>query len=416
MTEKRLLLILLMSLALSSLFGQNMNSPYSIYGIGDIETRVYNRTSGMGGTGLATRSNEYYIDNNPASISALPRSFYFVNSAFAGKTVTYSGTPVVQSNQRNRDFWVKGIAVGVKINKFWASSIGFKPFSNVNYDFSGNKSVVGSSNTYAAVYEGHGGLNDFYWINGVSLGKHISLGLKSSIIAGNITQTETINNAAVTSTIQTTQQDYFGSPRFEFGAIYSLAVTKKWDFSLGGKFLNETKLPSQRNITVLENTTTILNENLDVQDRFSLPRTYGVGITLTHNKKTTFAADYIFENWSPLNLQGEGWSLNNSSRFSAGVEFAQHADIRGQLVEKRYFQFGGFLNNSYLTVNNTPINEFGITAGMGGKVTGNLLYTLALEGGKRGTTAQNLIKENFLQFTITLTYRDFLFSKGHKYD
>src|SRR5215467_6301105 len=108
MTEKRLFLILLMSLTLSSLFGQNMNSPYSIYGIGDIETRVYNRTSGMGGAGLATRSNEYYIDNNPASISALPRSFYFVNSAFAGKTVTYSGTPVDQSNQRNRDFWVKG--------------------------------------------------------------------------------------------------------------------------------------------------------------------------------------------------------------------------------------------------------------------------------------------------------------------
>jgi hypothetical protein len=88
----------------------------------------------------------------------------------------------------------------------------------------------------------------------------------------------------------------------------------------------------------------------------------------------------------------------------------------GQQVEKRYFQFGGFINNSYLQVNNTPINEFGITAGMGGKLTGNLLYTLSVEGGERGTTAQNLIKENFLQFTFTLTYRDFLFSKGHKYD
>ena len=416
MTKRRFLLILLMSPFLSSLFAQNMNSPYSIYGIGDIETRLYNRTSGMGGTGIATRSAEYFIDNNPAAISALPRSFYFLNAAFTGKTVTYDGEGVDQTNRRNRDFWVKGIALGVKINKFWASSIGFKPYSNVNYNFSGSKSVVGSSDTYDAVYEGNGGLNDYHWINGFSLGKHISVGLKSSIIAGGISQTETINNAAVVSSIQTKQQDYFGSPRFEFGAIYSLAVNKEWDFSLGGKYVNKTKLPSERTITVTENTTTILNENVTKQDRFFLPRTYGVGITLTHNKKATFAADYIFENWSPLNVQGEGWALTNSSRFSAGMEFAQHANVRGQLVEKRYFQFGGFINNSYLQVNNTPINEFGITAGMGGKVTGNLLYTLAVEGGKRGTTAENLIRENFVQFTITLAYRDFLFSKGHKYD
>ena len=416
MTETRVFLILLMCPMCSSLFGQNMNSPYSIYGIGDIDTRAYNRTSGMGGAGIATRSAEYYIDNNPAAISGLPRSFYFLNAAFTGRTVTYDGEGVDQTNRRNRDFWGKGIALGVKINKFWASSIGFNPYSNVNYNFSGSKSVVGSSDTYDAVYEGNGGLNDYHWMNGFSLGKHISVGLKSSIIAGGINQTETINNAAVLSSIQTKQRDYFGSPRFEFGSIYSLAVNKQWDFSLGGKYVNKTKLPSERTITVTENTTTILKENIDKQDRFFLPRTYGVGVTLTHNKKTTFAADYIFENWSSLNIQGEGWALTNNSRFSAGMEFAQHVDVRGQLVEKRYFQFGGFINNSYLQVNNTPINEFGITAGIGGKVAGNLLYTLAVEGGKRGTTAQNLIRENFLQFTITLTYRDFLFSKGHKYD
>ena len=370
----------------------------------------------MGGAGLATKSGEYFIDNNPAAISALPRSFYFVNAAFAGKTVTYDGQGVDQANRRNRDFWVKGIALGVKINKFWASSIGFNPYSNVNYNFSGTKSVIGSNDTYNAVYEGDGGLNDYHWINGFAIGKHISLGLKSSIIAGGINQTETINNAAVLSSIQTKQQDYFGSPRFEVGGIYSVPVDKKWDVSLGGKYASKTRLGAERTVTVTENTTTILNESLNELNRFYLPQTYGVGINITHNKKTTFAADYVFENWSPLNIKGDGWSLTNSSRFSAGMEFVQHMDVRGQLIEKRYFQFGGFVNNSYLQVNNTAIDEFGITAGMGGKVTGNLLYTLSLEGGKRGTTANNLIRENFLQFTFTLTYRDFLFSKGHKYD
>ena len=72
-------------------FSQNMNSPYSIYGIGDIDFKTYNRTSGMGGTGLALRSSYYLIDNNPASIAGLTRSFYIIDAAFTGKSVTYSG-------------------------------------------------------------------------------------------------------------------------------------------------------------------------------------------------------------------------------------------------------------------------------------------------------------------------------------
>jgi hypothetical protein len=397
-------------------FSQNMNSPYSIYGIGDIDSRVYNRTSGMAGTGLATRSTNYLINNNPAAISGLPRSFYLLNISATGKTLQYFGEGVDETNRKNKDLWLKEIELAVKINKFWASSAGFQQFSNVNYKFSGSKNVLGNNEIYSAVYEGDGGLNDYHWTNAFSLSKHFSFGIKSSIIAGSINQTETIAKDAAGNSIETKQQDYFGSPRFEFGAIYSGAINKKWDLSLGGKFINKTRLGSERNLTVTENNTVILNDNFIKNDRFYLPRTYGIGISLTHNKKTSFAADYTYESWSSLNISGNGWRLINSNRLSAGVEIAKHTDQWGQAVEKKYFQFGGFISNSYLRVHNEPVNEFGITAGMGGKLNNNLLYTLSIEGGSRGTTKANLIKENFLQLTLSLTYRDFLFSKGRKYD
>jgi hypothetical protein len=44
------------------------------------------------------------------------------------------------------------------------------------------------------------------------------------------------------------------------------------------------------------------------------------------------------------------------------------------------------------------------------------MYHLSLELGKKGTTREELIKENFLQLTIVLSYRDLLFSKGRRYD
>jgi hypothetical protein len=40
----------------------------------------------------------------------------------------------------------------------------------------------------------------------------------------------------------------------------------------------------------------------------------------------------------------------------------------------------------------------------------------ALEIGKRGTTANGLIRENFSQFTFTITYRDFWLTKVKRYD
>jgi hypothetical protein len=397
-------------------YSQNMNSPYSIYGVGDIDNRVYNRTSGIAGTGLAIKSGSSLINNNPAAISGLPGSFYMINIAAVGKTIQFSGEGINETNRQNKNFWLKEITLGVKINKFWASSIGFKQFSNVNYLFNGSKSVIGSNERYSAVYDGNGGLNDYYWTNALSIGKHFSLGIKSSIIAGSINQTETITNDAATSSVETKQQDYFGSPRFEYGAIYSSAINKKWDFSIGGKFIYKTKLPSNRTLTVTENSTVIENDKYLQTNRFYLPETSGAGISIVHNKKTTFAADYTYENWSPLNISGNGWRLVNSSRLSAGMEFANHINQWGQTIEKNYFQFGGFISNSYLRVHNTAVNEFGITAGMGGKLNSSLLYSISLEGGQRGTTKGSLVKENFFQLTIGLTYRDFLFSKGKKYD
>jgi hypothetical protein len=400
----------------SQCLSQNMNSPYSIYGIGDIDNRMYNKTNGMAGTGLAIKSGSSLINNNPAAISGLPRSFYMINLSAVGKTVQYSGEGINETNRQNKDFWLKEITLGVKINKFWASSIGFKQFSNVNYLFSGNKNVIGSNESYSAVYEGNGGLNDYYWTNAVSLGKHFSLGIKSSIIAGSINQTETITNDAVTNSIETRQQDYFGSPRFEYGTVYSSAINKKWDFSVGGKFINKTRLSSNRTLTVTENSTVIENDKYLQTNRFFLPETFGAGISIVHNKKTAFAADYTYENWSPLNISGNGWRLVNSSRLSAGMEFANRVTQWGQTIEKNHFQFGGFISNSYLRVHNTVVNEFGITAGMGGRLNNSLLYSISLEGGQRGTTQSSLVKENFFQFTIGLTYRDLLFSKGKKYD
>lgn len=411
--------LLCCSLAFTAIpsMAQNMNSPYSIYGIGDIDFRSYNRTSGMGGAGLALSSSYYMIDNNPASIAGLSRSFLSIDAAFAGKMVKYSGTPINADNSDNKDFWMKRLSLGVKINNWWASGIGFGQFSNVNYVLSGTKPVNGSTGSYYAYYEGDGGLNEYYWNNAFRLGKRLSIGVKASLIAGSISQTETVSDASLASSVSTKIQDYMNKGRFQFGAIYTQPISRNWDLSLGGKYIPTVNMRSDRSLTVTDASTTILDDDFIKTDRFSLPETFGGGIALKKRNKITYALDYTYEDWSSLKIKENGWQLISSSRVNGGVEFSRRATTWNKLpVEKGFFQLGGFFNNSYLQVRNEPIREFGITAGMGGFLSTNLAYTLSLEAGSRGTKTQNLIKENFIQATFTFSYRDFLQSKGRKYD
>jgi len=399
-----------------NIFSQNMNSPYSIYGVGDVDFRSYNRSSGMANTGMAVKSSFYIIDNNPASITGLPRSFYTLTASAVGKSVTYKGDPIDFSNNKNKDFWIKRFGITVKLTNSWASSAGMKQFSSVNYLLSGDKPIEGTANKFLASYEGDGGLNEYYWTNAFAIGKHLSFGLQSSIIAGSINQTETLVDESIQTAISTKRQDYMGQARFQFGGLYSTAINKKWDISLGGKFIPKIKMISERTITVTENETVIVEDEFIKNNRFYLPNSFSAGIALIKNKKNTYTFDYTFENWSPLNITQNGMRLVNSQRFSGGVEFSKQQSINGQQVEKKFIQFGAFYNNSYLQLKNRPINEFGITAGTGGTLSRNLLYTLSAEVGSRGTRQNGLIKENYAQLTIGLSLSEYLYSKGRRYD
>lgn len=397
-------------------FSQNMNNPYSVYGIGDIDSKSYNRTSGMAGTGLAIKSGSFLIDNNPAAITGLPRSFYMAHASATGRASSFSGESIHASNSSNKDFWIKRFALAVKINNWWASSVGFGQFSNVNYKLSGTQFLQGASTTYKTSYEGDGGLNDYYWTNAASLGKHFSVGIKSSVIAGAISQSETLSDASLQTVITTRQQDYIGDLRFQGGLLYETALSKKWDLSIGGRYAPKTKFSSQRTLTITENDESILEDEFIKSDRFYLPGTYAVGIALKKSKATTFAADYTYEDWSGLQIKESGWQMVSSYRISAGAEFAKLGNRWGLITERHFFQVGAFYTRSGLQVRNTPLQEYGFTAGMGGALGNNLLYSLSLEAGTRGTTASKLIKENYLGLTLNLSYRDLLFSKGRKYD
>ncbi|MCS3800152.1 hypothetical protein [Niastella sp. OAS944] len=413
--RKLIVLIGLFVVLLSKANAQNMSSPYSVYGVGEIQELQPDRSSGMANTSISILSTPgFLINKNPASLMGLERSVAQVDLALVGKTVSFKGNNITSDNSSTKDVTIKRISISSKLSNHWASSVGFKPFSYVNYSFTAQKSIEGSSSTYTGQYDGNGGLHNLFWNNAFAIGKHLALGVRSNLIFGSINQTETLNalNTPVVSQITS----YYTGFRFEGGAIYGAKINKNWRFSVGGKVTTKNDLTSEKTLTVTEGNSYVEKDKVLADGTFTLPWQYDAGIALVNKGRATFTVDYSYGNWNKLNPGGTTWTMRDNERISAGFQLSNQVQRYGFTAEKNYFQAGLFTGKSYLQVKGQEINEVGATIGFGGYLSRAFAYNLAVEGGRRGTISANLVRENYVQFTLSLSYREVLYSKGRKYD
>ena len=106
----------------------------------------------------------------------------------------------------------------------------------------------------------------------------------------------------------------------------------------------------------------------------------------------------------------------NASSIALGGFFIPDYNSFSNYWKRATYRAGLHFENTGLEINNETINEFGISFGVGLPV-GNMFSNanLGFEIGKRGTTKQNLIQENFLICILSLSLNDRWFQKS-KYD
>ncbi|MES1221580.1 MAG: hypothetical protein ABUT20_39130 [Bacteroidota bacterium] len=410
--------ILILLLSHNEVYSQNTNSPYSILGIGDIENDAYNRTGGMANSGIAYRNERFIIDNNPASYSALQRQFFSFELSARGQFASYSGAPLNGTSANNKDFAIKRLSVATKINKWWGTSAGIMPYSSSSYLFSSVKNIQGTNSTVPVTYDGNGGINQVYWGNAIQPFKHFSIGVRAAYLFGSLTQTEDLVTDGLQTTLTTTRQIFYKNFNFTYGAQFYAPISKKWDVGIGATYAPAHPLAANATVTVTDNSTQLSSttDNAKSTD-FKLPNFSGIGFSITKNKKYTLNGDYKYQAWSSTNYTGSNYALKNSSRTSLGFEISNKVSYFNTLFEKSYLQAGVYYGNSYLVINNTQINEMGITLGYGvnSKRNPRLGVSFGLDVGQRGTQAAGLIKENYVNFTLSVSYRDLWNTKGPKY-
>lgn len=422
---KKFGITLIICFCLGKMFAQNSSSPYSIIGLGDIEKSYFDRTSGLGHAGVALHSDRYFFVGNPASFSFLEnptfRNPFYFDLSIRYKNVGFSGSPITNNaaNQSN-DMQFKRLSFAIKPTKKWGLSMGILPFSNANYSFTGIKKIQGGTFSVDAKYEGTGSSNLLYLSNSFLIAKNLSIGIQSSILFGQFDDKEIIYSSITDSVLATDRNIVLSSSYFKGGLLYKKQINKNWNVSLGATGSLRTNINADYQLKVTDGNTTLKNVNERRENYTSLPIMGTIGIAATLKNKYTFVLDYAAQNWSSLRYSGTNYSLTNSSRISAGMQYTKNVIVRDNkgntgVYEQSFLQAGFFYNKSYLNIYGTQLKEWGVTLGAGTQLNRSGLGLQAnIEIGGRGSTSNGLLKENITQIGLTISYRDFWFTKKVK--
>ncbi|MGC4020867.1 MAG: hypothetical protein QM734_02450 [Cyclobacteriaceae bacterium] len=165
------------------------------------------QNQGMGGIGVSNPHAAYINNLNPALLVYNRFTLFQGGLQFESKKIS-DGQNSQSFKNANLNYLI--VALPVKINR-WTTSLGLTPYSNVNYNLSYQDYISGSYILATYQQTGKGGLNEFYWSNGVRINNYLSLGLKSSYMFGTvITQSSSYLPGAYANTSLYTRDSFHG--------------------------------------------------------------------------------------------------------------------------------------------------------------------------------------------------------------
>ena len=408
----------------ANVLAQNQqNSPYSRFGIGDLQMNVLPEHASMGGCAIASFDPNVINPYNPASYTAFKTNSFLFSTGGKHQTTSMQ-TASLEQITNNSTF--SHLILGFPISKQIGASVGILPYSNIGYNIEDVQTHLDLGRINYS-YIGEGGLNILYLGSAYQLNEHLSFGANANYLFGGIhrnkkaffTDEQTFNTRK-TSTVSA--KGFF----YQLGIIYNKKFSEEIDFRLGVSANNNAQISAKR--TLLTETfelqsgflevvkDTVENTSTGFVNNMVLPKNIGIGIAVDIQKRLLFMTDFSIQDWSNYRLFGETDSLINSMRITTGIQYTPDNNAINKYWKLIKFRCGARYEQTYLQLHNTQLNDKSISFGLGLP----LLKTrseinLSLELGERGTIANNLIKEKYLRFQIGLSLSDIWFVK-RKYD
>jgi len=389
------------------------NSPYSGFGIGELEMSSGGRNTGMGHTGIALKSNLFLNTTNPASLTVIdPQSFILDMGVHFSYTNLENSSKSVDVNNGNLS-WLQ---MGFPISKRIFGGISLNPKSSVGYNIYTKRTIQGTTSEFPAIYEGTGGLSEAAGLLAFKLNDFISFGAKAGYIWGNVTQTEEQKTTISSTTYTIDQEDktHYSGVYFDLGSQVTIPVSSKSTLIWGVVAGINSHLNSTRSTTITKTygtTTDVITSDSKSYNCMNLPIDLGTGISLLYGPKWVGTFDFRRSDWKDASLNISSRKLSTNNIFSGGIEFSPK-NKSNLLKQATHYRLGYRYETGYLKVYNQQIHGQGITFGVGLPIRKEMSFAnFTVELGTRGTKEANLVKEKYIKLTASFNLWDKWFIK-----
>ncbi|NLO70333.1 MAG: hypothetical protein GX102_05200 [Porphyromonadaceae bacterium] len=400
--------ILLISAAQLAVGQNNTNSPYTVFGFGELSEGEATELRGMGGVGIGNRSKNTINVLNPASHSSVD-SLTFMFDVGAG--TRYSRFSDNNSSSQTFNANLEYLTLRFPVSKWLGFSAGLLPYSFVGYNFYQSDSIqipqsVGDPRKvgYIRSYNGSGGVSQLYGGLSVKFLNHIALGVNTYYMFGDAKNDRSLvysKNIFPSSHYKNSLK--VSDVRFRYGLQLYNTFAEKHHVSLGVIYENKSQLKGTFT-SQLNRDTTNLNKG------FELPQVIGAGINYTFDKKLTVGVDFLQQNWGDVLFFNKKDSLLNRTKIAVGAEYMINPSGR-KLSDRLKYRVGFNTSNQYYKVDNqAQPNDFVVSFGVGIPTrTGKSWINTALEYGKIGTSTS--LREDYLKFTLSASIDEIWFFK-----
>jgi hypothetical protein len=423
------------------------NSPYSRYGLGDVQPAQHIVARGMGGVAVAYADAQTVNFTNAASFANLRVVTYDLALSIDSRTLRNANSP---EKYNSTNFAPAYLTLGLPINrkKQIGAAFGIRPVTRINYSVSKTERLSGID-SLETLYEGSGGLNQIFagigrkW-KGLSLGvmvgynfgrKEIStkLGFINDSVAyykGNYSTTTNFSGAFVNAGLQY---------EIKLDSSFKKDVgVKKHYMRLGASATLGQKLYASQDIkretfnldgTGGTYTVDSVYAVTGIKGRIEIPTTYSVGImfqeTLSdaYNVYDTWSigAEFSAANWSSYRFYNQTDAVVNSWQAKVGGQWVPDPKNFRSYFSRVSYRAGFNYGKDYINADGKELKNYGVTLGFGLPVRSSrynpyqftTVHT-AIEFGKRGSKVNN-ITEGYFRVSLGLSLSDFWFQK-RRYD
>lgn len=419
MTKKIIVIIGL----LTSFIGftqENTSSPYSFYGLGDIKFRGTEDARAMGGLSFAGDSISLNL-LNPASYSSLKLTSFGV-----GSTSNFNKISNSEASEKAKRTTLDYIAIGVPVGKFGAA-FGLMPYSAVGYKIENTYTDLNSLERNER-FTGIGNINRVFIGTGYEFNKNFSIGADIQYNFGTIENeaVEFVSDAIFEDNIQLGSRERNTSNisglSANLGLLYNKKLNEKINLYSSLTYSPESKLNSTNTRNIATATynpitgTEFVNDSRDIEvanTKLVIPSKLSLGAGIGEANKWLIGTEVTFQSSSNQNNRFDdvtAASFENSQKYTVGGYYIPKYDSFSNYLNKIVYRAGFRYEKTGLVINNQSINDYGMNFGVGLPVTYSKI-NIGVEFGKRGTTTNGLIEENYFNLSIGLSLSDKWFRK-----